>query len=666
MTSPPERELQDLIQFRLVEKLTESEKRYREMVENLYEVVFESDANGNLIFLNSAWTENLGFELSHSLGLPLSRFLHPDDRHLLASLDISPQTQVKGLPLRLCSADEQIVWFEISARGKVDRGLSGSFVNISDRKQAEASLHQLNLELEYRVEERTIELLESQQRYQALMDSASDAILLADMQGNLIEVNQKAEQLLGYTRDELTHMHLSQLYPPEALEVTRTHFLGMSQNSIGSILNSTALRKDGSRVSVEITASLIEIGGEQLAQGILRDVTARKRTEIENQVLRERLQFVLSSSPAVIYTCMAFGDYGTTFISDNVLETTGYEPKDFLLDSGFWAHQIHPADAPKIFSDLAELAEKRHLIHEYRFLHRDGNFRWMRDEMRLICDRQGTPIEIVGYFADISDRKLVELELKEANEKLSHATRLKDEFLANMSHELRTPLNAILGMSECLQEEVFGAINARQKQAVLTVERSGSHLLELINDILDVSKIESGKFVLEVDSVSINRLCESSLVFVRQQAVKKSIQINTEIQPDLGEIIVDERRIRQVLINLLNNAIKFTPDNGIVTLKVKVEAQRNQAQKLEASISFSIIDTGIGIAPKDLDRLFQPFVQIDSSLNRQYEGTGLGLTVVKQITELHGGSVTVTSEIGRGSCFTVRLPNTSKFGNCST
>ncbi|CAN1213339.1 hypothetical protein TUMEXPCC7403_24250 [Tumidithrix helvetica PCC 7403] len=671
MTSPSESELQDLIQYRLADKLAESEKRYREMVENLYEVVFETDAKGKLIFLNSAWTENLGYATPSSLGLPLIQFLHPDDRNLAAISDnVASKTEVKGQEVRFCDANNQIVWFEMSVRLKSDRGLSGSLVNISDRKQAEADLHLLNQELEYRVAERTAELLESQKRYQALMAGASDAIVLTDMQGNLLEVNQKAEEMLGYSHHELTQMHMSQIYPPEALESARAHFWEVRQDRLGSILSSTALRKDGRRISLEITSSLIEVGGEQIAQGILRDVTEYKRAAIENQVLRERLQFVLSSSPAVIYACTAYGDYGTTFISDNVLESTGYTPEEFLLDASFWAHHIHPEDLPKIFADLANLIEQGHFIHEYRFLHRDGNFRWMRDEMRLVRDREGTPIEIVGYFADISDRKLAELELQEANEKLSianqqlsQATRLKDEFLANMSHELRTPLNAILGMSECLQDEVFGTINARQKQAVLTVTRSGSHLLELINDILDVSKIESGKFELEVTSVSIKYLCESCLTFVKQQAIKKSIQVRTDLQPDLGEIVVDERRMRQVLINLLSNAVKFTPNNGIITLKVQMEAIRNREEQLDTAIVFSVNDTGIGIAPENIGKLFQPFVQIDSSISRLYEGTGLGLTVVKQITELHGGSVSVVSELGKGSCFTVRLPNTRQLEN---
>jgi len=235
-----------------------------------------------------------------------------------------------------------------------------------------------------------------------------------------------------------------------------------------------------------------------------------------------------------------------------------------------------------------------------------------------------------------------------------------------MSHELRTPLNAILGMSESLLDQVLGSLNERQQKAINNIERSGRHLLELINDILDLSKIASGKMELNRTSTSITNLCSSSEVFVRQQAFQKNIQIISNIPPNLNALNVDERRIKQVLINLLTNAVKFTPSGGQITFSVAIgygntwlgEAQIPNQIRSENSpmILFQVTDTGIGIATKDLSRLFQPFVQVDSNLNRQYEGTGLGLAMVKQIAELHGGQVTVASRLGQGSCFTVALP----------
>jgi PAS domain S-box-containing protein len=257
---------------------------------------------------------------------------------------------------------------------------------------------------------------------------------------------------------------------------------------------------------------------------------------------------------------------------------------------------------------------------------------------------------------ELSDRKQAEINLQNANQELqqvnaelAYATRLKDDFLANMSHELRTPLNAILGMSEGLQEQVFGVLNERQIKAVATIERSGKHLLELINDILDLAKIEAGKLELQKSFTSVKLLCNTSLSFIKQAVFKKNISTEAQIPADVRDIEVDERRMRQVLINLLSNAVKFTPEGGQITLVVKLD-------RLQQTIQFSVADTGIGIAPEDMPKLFQSFVQIDSRLNRQYSGTGLGLALVKRIVELHEGTVDVVSTKGQGSCFTVTLP----------
>lgn len=267
---------------------------------------------------------------------------------------------------------------------------------------------------------------------------------------------------------------------------------------------------------------------------------------------------------------------------------------------------------------------------------------------------------------ELSERQQAQQQLTQRNEELIRATRLKDEFLANMSHELRTPLNAILGMTEALQDEIFGPVTPRQEKALETIDGSGSHLLALINDVLDVAKIESGQVDLDCSPTAIAPLCQSSLTFVKQQALKKQIQLTVDIPANLPDIVLDERRIRQVLVNLLNNAVKFTPEGGHITLQVTLTTPGSEAED-RRYLRFSVIDTGIGITPTNIKKLFQPFIQIDSALNRQYEGTGLGLALTKRIVELHGGEVGVTSEVGVGSCFTldlpyqasVRLPNTS-------
>ncbi|AFZ60064.1 GAF domain-containing protein [Anabaena cylindrica FACHB-243] len=266
---------------------------------------------------------------------------------------------------------------------------------------------------------------------------------------------------------------------------------------------------------------------------------------------------------------------------------------------------------------------------------------------------------------ELTERQKTEIKLTHSNqqlaisnEELARATRLKDEFLANMSHELRTPLNAILGMTEALQEQVFGGINERQLKALKTVENSGNHLLELINDILDLAKIEAGQINLNCTSISVSHLCQSSLAFIKQQALKKRIKLNIKLPQNLPDLFVDERRIRQVLINLLNNGVKFTPQGGSITLEVtQFHPDMENADFFpQGFLRITVIDTGIGISPENINRLFHPFIQIDSSLSRQYNGTGLGLALVKQIVELHGGQVGLTSELGVGSCFMIDLP----------
>ena len=254
--------------------------------------------------------------------------------------------------------------------------------------------------------------------------------------------------------------------------------------------------------------------------------------------------------------------------------------------------------------------------------------------------------------------------LEKAKKAAEKANIAKSQFLANMSHELRTPLNAILGMTEGLQEEVFGGVNEQQIKALQTIERSGSHLLELIDDILHVAKIESGNFKLECTPTNIKSLCQSSLVFIKQQASSKQLQVETKLPLNLPELCVDERRIRQVLINLLNNAVKFTPEGGCITLSASMIEHCGEVGSTEEKFSnylrITVSDTGIGIASENIPKLFQPFTQVDTALNRKYNGTGLGLVLVKQIIELHGGKVNLTSKVGIGSCFSVDLPYAEK------
>lgn len=280
-----------------------------------------------------------------------------------------------------------------------------------------------------------------------------------------------------------------------------------------------------------------------------------------------------------------------------------------------------------------------------------------RHLMRGIAHQAAQAITNARLFAEVQDerarlaQRVAErtAELSVANAELVRALRTKDEFLANMSHELRTPLNAILGLAEALQEEVYGMLTEQQHTSLRTIEESGRHLLALINDILDLAKVEAGQVELKIDTVGVSDVCASSLRLVKQIASKKHLRVFEEIDPDVQTIRVDGRRLKQILVNLLTNAVKFTPPDGHIGLQVVGDREQQV-------VHFMVWDTGIGIDPQYMDRLFQPFVQIDSRLTRPHEGTGLGLGLVARLTELHGGSVTVESEVDRGSRFTVSLP----------
>lgn len=245
------------------------------------------------------------------------------------------------------------------------------------------------------------------------------------------------------------------------------------------------------------------------------------------------------------------------------------------------------------------------------------------------------------------DEKTVDLKM--VNTELARAVKARDEFLAMMSHELRTPLHAILTLSESLMEEVYGPLVQQQHKALSSIEESGRHLLELINDILDIARIEAGKVDLRVEPVQIDHVCQASLKLVREAIKKKHLTYDYRIDEHVSAMMVDERRLKQILVNLLSNAIKFTPEGGRVALDVIGDVE-------EEVVHFVVCDTGIGISEEDVGRLFKPFVQLDSSLSRQYQGTGLGLVMVSRLVALHSGSVSLESNLGKGSKFTVSLP----------
>jgi signal transduction histidine kinase len=448
-----------------------------------------------------------------------------------------------------------------------------------------------------------------------------------------------------------------------AMKLGAADYLGKKDITAVSLCISVSQVRD--RIALNQQLARSQQQQQELLQNLQKYTNQLQKRELELERLSERLALSLKSGKI---GCWEWEIADNTIHWDERMHElyAVVESPDVDLYN-VWANSLHPEDrvASESLLQQAILKEGKY-EDEFRIVHPDQSIHFIHSYGTILRNAEGVAQRIIGVNFNVSDRKEVEEQLLQTNEQLIKATRLKDEFLANMSHELRTPLTAVLGMSEILQKEMLGSVNERQQKALIAIRKGGRHLLELINDILDLSKISSGKIDLDIESVSVQNVCDSSLVYVKQQAFQKRVEIYSNIAPNISNILVDERRLRQILINLLVNAVKFTPKKGKVSLLVSVgcgDTWQGEAivpcqlkdQDLPM-ILFQVTDTGIGISDRDLHRLFQPFVQLDSGLNRQYEGTGLGLVMVKQIAELHDGQVMVTSLIGQGSTFTVALP----------
>ncbi len=864
-------------------------------------------------FVNRAWLRLLGYEQDELDALTFYDVVHPDDapscRRLIEEMQAGSLLHSGNLELTFITRSKQQVIVEGSINCRLEAGVAiearGIFRDITERKQSEQLLR------------------EGEARYRALMEGAGDAIFLADNDGQLLEVNRRAEALTGYTRKELMQMHVSQLPPAEELERAMDAFHHLVEGEHLQILNTSIQDSGGRSIPVDVTCTQLRVGDSVINQGIFRDISERHRAEqiVQQQAVREGLlrevterirqsldlqtifataceeirlvlgadrvgvfQFdessayndgcfvaesVLKDYPAALSICIHDHCFAENFASlyreghffacsdiqdDQVQDCLRDVLSKFhvratlvipLLPGGvLWGllciHQCSRARewlpseidlAQQLASQLA-IATQQALLYaqvqaeldvrqqaeqqiaqqllEQETLARIANL--IRESLNikdilavvttqtktlLQCERVivfqlqpdgdsqiiGESVddaypsvigmgwenetwdqEIIGHYLageprivpdvmkdkwtdclveyseagqikskivapiltdacsasdsrwltpnrqkqlwgvlvahactptkiwqpsdarklqliasqltlainqselfsqlqqELSERQTAQAQLMESNNELAvtntellRATRLKDEFLANMSHELRTPLNVILGMSEGLQDSVFGPVNERQASALGNVQTSASHLLELINEILDLSKSDAGQLELNCAPTAVGALCQSSLAFIKQQAKAKNIQLSMKIGKGLPNLLIDERRLRQVLINLLNNAVKFTHPGGHVSLDVSV-LKADVSPSSQDILRFSIVDTGIGISAEDQARIFRPFVQIDSALNREYAGTGLGLVLVKRIVELHGGEVSMCSALGKGSSFFVDLP----------
>ncbi len=416
-----------------------------------------------------------------------------------------------------------------------------------------------------------------------------------------------------------------------------------------------------------------QLGAMKLVVDVMRAFAARAASEMDRRrkdeallALNHALELRVAERAAVAARQAAAMDATTegmaimegeiyAYMNDAHAQMFGYESGRSLLGHS-WRELFSAEEVERIDCEVRPVL-MRDLKYRGQFIGKRRNGSTFDVHLALNLTERG---DVICCCEDITEQKRIQSELaahrdelRIANIELSSAVQLKDEFLASMSHELRTPLNAILGMTEILLEEMVGALNDKQVSFLRIVDESGKHLLSLINDILDLSKIEAGKLALEFSTVDVRTVCEAALRLVKPAADAKKHKLHLNCSANLERIRVDERRVKQVLVNLLDNALKFTREGGSMGIDVEQDLERGK-------VSFSVWDTGIGIATEHIPQLFKPFSQLEHGLAKQHAGTGLGLSLVKRLAEMHGGSVSVDSSVGVGSRFTVSLPHTPR------
>ncbi len=622
------------------ENLKNSEQRFATLANTIPVAIFCLNQEGECVYVNDFWSRITGQSIAHSLGQVWWQAIHSDDQKRIyaswsASLTQSSSYQTEGRTLRpdgsICWFYCQIVW-EFDTTGK-HIGYIGTLTDISDRKANEETLHNLSTRLELAVK------------------SAHIGIWEFDMMRDQVIWNSRMYELFNVSPPEidLTNHGLAKFYSfihPDDLPNLILEVEAVVRKEKDLDTEFRIVWHNGTVRNIKVYA-IVTFDEDQQPKsmiGVNYDITESKETEKEILRSRDLWQVVFHESADALFLVNS-ETLQTMDCNARAVVIFEANSKDDLIGidgNTLQKRQFTQAEIQAIHTDMIN---QGFWSLEVEYISLKGKVFWGNIVAKPIVVA-GQTMNLVRV-TDITERKRVADQLQATNAQLAEATRLKDEFLANMSHELRTPLNAILGMSEGILEQVFGPITAPQEKAIKLIERSGKHLLDLINDILDLSKIEAGKLTLDFDVVNVRSLCYNSTDLVEQIASTKNIKLSTKIVTDIENIWVDERRIRQVLINLLSNAVKFTPIGGQVSLVVT---------DVQGEILFSVIDTGIGIEEKNLVNIFQPFMQIDSSLNRQHAGTGLGLALVEKIVNQHQGNITVNSTIGKGSCFTVHLP----------
>ncbi len=531
--------------------------------------------------------------------------------------------------------------------------------------KSEEEIHELTSELEMRVEERTEQLAlinknlfleieehketenllhNSNERYESLIKTSLDGFWVVDTEGHILEVNDAYCVVTGYSREKLLTMHIPELEIIESEEKTREHIEKIIEQGWDRFETKHKCI-DGKIIDVEI--STVFISEQKIFLVFINDITDRKLAEKELRKLNKAVE----SSGEVVF--MTDKDGVITFVNSEFTVVYGYSVDEVvgkvtprILKSGVMETKDYEAF-------WQALTNKQTIKGELINKTKDGKLIQVESSTNPIFGESG---DIIGFLAiqrDITIRKLQEIELIKAKESADSANRMKSEFLANMSHEIRTPLNAIVGFSSILKEKTAGKVI--YTEYLDNIIQSSKVLLNLINDILDLSKVEAVRMVIDYQPVNLNNIIKEIKSVFQLKAKEKDLLINISIADDIPEsLITDEKYLRQILFNLIGNAVKFT-HKGSVEVIVNIIPKENEGSKVD--LKFTIKDTGIGIPPDQLTNIFEPFLQVTRKDRNKYGGTGLGLSITKRLVELLGGTITVESQIDKGSVFSFSIFN---------
>jgi PAS domain S-box-containing protein len=511
---------------------------------------------------------------------------------------------------------------------------------------------------ERRAAERAVS--ESEKRFRAVVEDQTDLICRFKPDGLLTFVNEAFSHFHGKHSEELLGTNFFQTLSKEDAAVPLSYINSLPADEPVVSFDHRLRSPDQLEVwhQYRVRRLFEKKGDTREFQAVIQDITQRKQSEQALRASEEKYRSLIDHIPDVVWTADSNRDL--VYISGNVVKVLGFGFEEFLdLGRQCWMDRIHPEDAVRVGQAYQKLfSEGEKFDVEYRYRRKDGEWIWLHNRALATRPREGTMCAD-GIFKEITQRRLAEAAIQHSKDAAEAANLAKSQFLANMSHELRTPLNAVIGFSEMLADQTFGDLNDRQLKYSNNILNSGRHLLQLINDILDLAKVEAGRVELMRNTFRVAKALAEVQTIVKTLANKKHIHLESEVATDLPPLFADEAKFKQIMYNLLSNAIKFTPDGGKVLVTAAIQnATVDVAGVTGESLRVAVSDTGIGIKTEDQERVFKEFEQVDSSYGRQQQGTGLGLALTKRLVEMHGGRIWVESEgvEGKGSTFIFLIP----------